>query len=73
MVTGSSAAVSSNLDDGTGLTDIDLLIEAFDLFFDNGANLFCLDLHNYSLVNTRCMALSRPRIVLSTTVLPRRI
>ena len=61
----------SDLDDGAGLLDVDLFVEAFDLFFDDRTNFFCLDLHVYSFVNRLCIACNRPRTVLSITVLPR--
>jgi len=40
----------SDLDDGAGFLDVDLLVEAFDLFLDDRADFFCLDLHGYSLL-----------------------
>jgi hypothetical protein len=39
----------ADLDDGPGLLDIDLFVEAFDLFFDDRTDFVCPDLHGYSL------------------------
>src|SRR5581483_10382612 len=60
----------ADLDDRAALVHIDLLVEALDLFLDDGTDLFRFDLHAYSFAKAARMAVSRLRTELSYIMLP---